>query len=383
MLTPSDLFNPAHYAASRLPVAEASNLPPWCYVEPAFFNREIDRIFRREWLCVAREEQIAALGDYLALDVAGVPLLLVRDKAGVARAFSNTCRHRGCIVAQGTGNRKDIVCPYHSWLYALDGTLLSAPTDMGDSVGFDKADFNLIPVRLDSWGGFLFVNFSASAPDLATHLGNMPDLLRHYGCETMRIGRRLDFDVACNWKFYVENLKDAHHVATGHASSINAYASTTKYWREVQPTTGNLVSTFMGFPGSAALLRGEQGFPFIESLKGQTPGTTAPLIFPNMYLSCTMDCAWYIIVHPVAVDRCRVEQGAIFPASVFERPDFDEIAPRYFRRFDMTQAEDNAICELQHRGLLSPYATQGRYSARERLVHQTVNWILDRVLAPA
>ena len=197
----------------------------------------------------------------------------------------------------------------------------------------------------------------------------------------MRIGRRLDFDVACNWKFYVENLKDAQHVATVHAQSINAYASTKKYWREVQATTGNVVSTFMGFPGSAALLLGQQGFPMMDSLKDQVPGTVAPLIFPNMYLSCTTDCAWYIIVHPVAVDRCRVEQGAMFPRAVFERPDFDEIVPRYFARLDMTQAEDNEICELQHRGVLSPEARQGRYSTREHLVHRTVNWILDRVLA--
>jgi choline monooxygenase len=382
MPTPPDLFDPVHYAKTRLPVDQAWNLPRWCYVEPAFFDREVERIFRKEWLCVGRVEQIANPGDYMTLDIAGVPLLLVRDKAGTAHAFANTCRHRGCIVARGSGNRNDFVCPYHSWLYALSGELLSAPTDMEESIGFDKADFSLNAVRLDTWGGFMFVNFSAEAADLATHLGNLPELLRHYACDAMTIGRRLDFDVACNWKFYVENLKDAHHVATVHARSINAYASTKKYWREVQPTTGNVVSTFMGYPGTAALLQGERGFPMIESLKDQTLGTVAPLIFPNMYLSCTIDCAWYIIVHPVAVDRCRVEQGAIFPRGVFDLPDFDDIAPRYFRRFDMTQAEDNEICELQHRGVLSPYAVQGRYSARERLVHKTVNWILDRVLAP-
>ena len=102
-----------------------------------------------------------------------------------------------------------------------------------------------------------------------------------------------------------------------------------------------------------------------------------------MYLSCTTDCAWYIIVHPIAVDRCRVEQGAMFPKAVFERADLQEVLPRYLARFDMTQAEDNEICELQHRGLLSPEARQGRYSAREALVHRTVNWILDRVLDSA
>ena len=218
MPIPSSLFDPALYAAVRRPVQEAWNLPSWCYVEPAFFDREIERIFRKEWLCVARAEQIADPGDYITLDIARTPVLLVRGRDGVARAFANTCRHRGCVVARGSGNRKDFVCPYHSWLYALDGTLQSAPTDMENSVGFDTADFGLIPIRLEGWGGFLFLNFDRDAPGLATHLGNLPDLLRHYACDDMRIARRLDFDVACNWKFYVENLKDAQHVATVHAS---------------------------------------------------------------------------------------------------------------------------------------------------------------------
>jgi phenylpropionate dioxygenase-like ring-hydroxylating dioxygenase large terminal subunit len=382
-MTSSDLFDPALYEQVRRPVDQAWNLPRWCYTDPVFFDREIDRVFRKEWLCVARQEQIANPGDYLAIDIARTPVLLVRDKTGTARAFANTCRHRGCIVARGSGNRNDFVCPYHSWLYALSGELLSAPTDMDDSIGFDRADFSLIPIRLESWGGFLFLNFDPDASPLSAHLGNLPELLQNYACDDMRIARRLDFDVACNWKFYVENLKDAHHVATVHARSINAYASTKKYWREVQQTTGNLVSTFMSYPGTAALLAGDTGFPMIDSLKDKMPGTTAPLIFPNMYLSCTIDCAWYIIVHPVAVDRCRVEQGAIFPKGVFDRSDYQDIIPRYLARFDMTQEEDNEICELQHRGVLSPEARPGRYSARERLVHRTVNWILDRVLAPA
>lgn len=383
MPTPANVFDPALYATVRRPVTEAWNLPRWCYNDARFFDREIDRIFRKEWLCIARDEQIAAPGDYLTLDVARTPILLVRGKDGIARAFANTCRHRSCIIARGSGNRKDFTCPYHSWLYALDGTLLRAPTDMENSAGFNTADFGLIPIRLESWAGFLFLNLDRDVPGLAAHLGNLPELLRPYACDDMRIARRLDFDVACNWKIYVENLKDAHHVATVHARSINAYASTRKYWREVQATTGNLVSTFMGYPGTAALLHGDTGFPTIESLKDHTPGTTAPLIFPNMYLSCTTDCAWYIIVHPVEVDRCRVEQGAMFPQAVLQRADFQDLLPRYLSRFDMTQSEDNEICELQHRGLLSPEARSGRYSARECLVHCTVNWILDRVLDPS
>ena len=383
MRQPDDLFAPAHYAAVRRPLAEASNLPPWCYTSPEFFEREVERIFRTEWNFVGRAERIADPGDYFAVEIAGVPILVVRGADGAVRAFSNICRHRGCIVARGAGNCRQFVCPYHAWTYALSGELVAAPTDMDGSVGFAPADNGLVPVRLEEWGGFMFVNFRDDAPPLAQHLGNLPELLARYDCANLVLARRLEYDVECNWKFYVENLKDALHVATVHGNSISRYASPTKYWREVQATRGNVVSTFMGYPGSAALLKGDTGFPMITSLDAASAGTTAPLVFPGTYISCTVDCAWYLNVNPVDVGHIKLEQGALFPRETVARPDFAEVAQKYFRRFDMTQAEDNEICELQHRGLSSPLSRAGRYSTKEALVHQTVNWILDRVLDAA
>ena len=88
---------------------------------------------------------------------------MVRDDDGIARAFSNTCRHRGCVVARGEGHSRGFVCPYHAWSYGLSGELEHAPTEMDESLGFDGADYGLIPIRLDSWGGFMFVNFDPAA----------------------------------------------------------------------------------------------------------------------------------------------------------------------------------------------------------------------------
>lgn len=379
---PENLFSPVHYEAVRRPISEAANLPPWCYTSDKFFERETDHLFRKVWNFVGRAERIPSPGDYFATETARIPILIVRGSDGVARAFSNTCRHRGTIIARGEGHTKGFVCPYHAWTYGLSGELINAPTEMGESVGFDPAENGLIPIQLDSWGGFMFVNFDPDSESLESHLGNLPTLLGPYGCDDLRLARRLEFDVRCNWKFYVENLKDAQHVSTVHRNSISRYASPRKYWREVQQTTGNILSTFMGYPGSAALLKDDTGFPMIPTLDKDRLGTTAPLIFPNLYISCTVDCAWYVHVEPVAVDRIRLEQGALFPSAVFDRADFEEIIPKYLRRFDMTQAEDNEICELQHRGLSSPFSVPGRYSVKEVLVYKTVNWILDRVLDP-
>lgn len=383
MREPTDIFSPAHYAGTRRPVAEATNLPPWCYTSERFFRGEIERLFAKVWNFVGRAERVPEPGDYFAVDVATVPIVVVRGADRRVRAFANTCRHRGCALVQGEGNCRNFVCPYHAWSYALSGELVATPTDMDESVGFDMKDYGLTPVRLESWAGFMFVNMDPAAPGLADYLGNMPALLARYDCESLALGRRLEFDVACNWKLYVENLKDAQHVQIVHAKSISQYASPKKYWREVQPTNGNIISTFMSYPGSAALLRGDTGFPMIATLDEASAGTTAPLIFPNLYLSCTTDCAWYVHVNPVAVDRVRLEQGALFPRASLARADRDELLPKYFKRFDMTQAEDNEISEKQHRGMRSPLSRSGRYSVKEALVHKTDNWILDRVLDPA
>jgi choline monooxygenase len=380
MREPEDLFSPAHYASVRLPVSEAFNLPPWCYTSKRFFDREIDRLFGKVWNFVGRAERIPNPGDFFTCDVATVPLLVVRGSDGTARAFANTCRHRGCAVARGEGNARSFICPYHAWTYSTSGALVGAPTEMGGSTGFDMKDYGLIPVRLESWGGFMFVNLDPAASSLADYLGNLPGLLADYDCSNLALGRRLEFDVPCNWKFYVENLKDALHITTVHRNSISRFAPVGKYWREVQKTNGNMVSTFMGYPASAMLFPDDSGFPPIRTLDMSKAGTTAPLIFPNLYISCTVDGAWYIHVSPVAPDRIRLEQGALFPRESLDRPDRDEVLKRYFRRLDMTQAEDNEICALQHKGLSSPLSRQGRYSTKEALVHQTTNWILDRVL---
>jgi hypothetical protein len=142
---------------------------------------------------------------------------------------------------------------------------------------------------------------------------HLPQLLASYRCEAMRLARRVEYDVACNWKFYVKNLKDAQHVTTVHARSVNPMrrprntCASGRRRRAISPAPQSGTRR-------AALLAGDSEFPPIHG----TTGTTVPLIFPNLYIAGTVDCAWYFVVHPVATDR--VEQGALFPQSVFDRP---------------------------------------------------------------
>src|SRR5512134_3261419 len=137
-------------AAALGPLATASTLPPRCYVDPAVYAREVERIFRREWICVGREDEIAAPGDHFAFTLFGDPLVAVRGDDGAIRVLSRVCRHRWMPVVEGRGNRRSFQCPYHLWTYALDGRLLGAP-EMQRAEGFERASCRLPALRVETW----------------------------------------------------------------------------------------------------------------------------------------------------------------------------------------------------------------------------------------
>ncbi len=176
MTSTSSIFDPQLYRRVRQPTLAAEGLPPWCYTSQAFYDREVERIFRTEWNFVGRADEIAKPGDFKVFDLVGESVIVLRDQAGGLRAFANTCRHRGTRLLDGTGNCKSIACPYHAWVYALDGRLI-ASLGMEATLDFDAAEHGLLPVRLEEWDGFLFVSF-ADGETLADYLGDLPKRFR-------------------------------------------------------------------------------------------------------------------------------------------------------------------------------------------------------------
>jgi choline monooxygenase len=382
-MTPSDteLFDPALYEKVRRPLLEAETMPTWTYTSQVFYKREVERIFMKVWNFFGRVEQVPNPGDYFTVDFAGVSLIILRDDEGIVRAFANTCRHRGSELLEGSGQCKAIVCPYHSWTYKLNGELAGAP-EMEQTVGFRKEEHGLIPLRVETWGGFIFVNFDKDAAPLSSYIGGLPDKLAPYRLEDMQLARRREYIMDCNWKLFVENAKESYHIKTVHKKTINQYASakTAGYW--VEEPKGQYCITFAQHEGSMALLKGAPGFPKIESLEGRREGggTYAPLIYPSTYLACTIDCAWYLELHPLGPNKTRLVHGCLFPKSRGGRPDFEALAANYYHRWDLTTDEDIVASVRQQRGLESPFSAPGRFSHREPLVHVIDNWILDRVL---
>ncbi|NKB60440.1 MAG: Rieske 2Fe-2S domain-containing protein [Alphaproteobacteria bacterium] len=380
MQVPADPFDPKHFEAVRRPLDEASTMPPWVYTSDEFYRREVDRIFMKVWNFMGHIDQVSKSGDYVALEFAGVPFIICRDEAGTLRAFANSCRHRGSKVAIGSGNTKEFMCPYHGWCYSLKGAL-TATVDMDATKNFQQSDYGLIPINVDTWGGFIFVNFDPSCESLQSYLGDLPDNLASHRLENMANTRTVEFELNHNWKLFVENAKESYHIAVVHRETINQVASVYSADYTVSDTAGQYCTTYCNHDGSMALLKEDKGFPKIESLEGRyQTGTYAPMIYPMTYLACTIDTAWFLQLFPMGPDKTKLIHGACFPKDRLDRPDFEEVAANYYKRWDRTIMEDIEAGDHQQVGIASPFAQSGRFCFREPLVHQIDNWVLDKVL---
>ncbi|MEJ0071229.1 MAG: Rieske (2Fe-2S) protein [Pseudomonadota bacterium] len=139
---PANPFDSTHFAGLRKPYTEAETLPAWCYTSEAVYQRELERIFRRNWICLGHASQAAEPGDYFPFELAAVPLIIARDQAGKLHAFVNQCRHRGSRIVEERGHGRFLKCPYHAWAYTLDGKLAGTPL-VEEVDGFAKADYPL------------------------------------------------------------------------------------------------------------------------------------------------------------------------------------------------------------------------------------------------
>jgi choline monooxygenase len=367
-------FDPAQLQAATAPLNTASSMPAGFYTSADFFEREVEHIHLKGWIFLCRDDMLAQPGDYRSFDTVGGPVVLVRGADGELRAFANYCRHRGSILVTDEGSTRRFVCPYHAWSYSLDGALVTCP-DMDQAIDFDRSQNGLVPIRMESWAGFVFITFNDAASDLVNHLGDLPDRMASHRLSEMRCTWRVSIMNECNWKLILENAMESYHTGTLHRNSVGRQDSrtlaTTGEWRCIQVISGRSIATLPGTPPS---------FPKIEGLDDDARiGTYFTVIHPTVQFAVAQDCMWWLNVTPLAVDRTLLEVGGCFPESVASLPGFAEKAAPYYERWELVAREDVGILTHQQRALKSAKYLPGRLSWRDDEVQALGQWVLGQL----
>jgi choline monooxygenase len=345
-------------------VARAETLDASWYLDPAVYDREMERIFARTWQAAARLDQVAKPGDYFATEVAGEPIVLLRDQANQLKAFYNVCPHRAGIVARGAGNRKALQCLYHGWTFDLNGCLMRTPGLEGTE-GFDPNNFALKPIRVDTWGPYIFVNLDPNAAPLAQVWGDALTATSGIDLNEWRLVERAEYLIEANWKVYIDNYAEGYHVPFAHpgiAKEMNLDDYFVDTWRF---HSQQRVRVKPAGKGSAR----DRRYPN----PGPNDFIKYHVMFPNFMIDEYPDNLSVNVVKPVSVDRTLLTFEWYFR----EEHD-DETMGSMVRFADEIQYEDIEICEYVQRGLKSRAYNRGRFSARhENGVHHFQALVLE------
>jgi glycine betaine catabolism A len=375
----------APQSKARSPEGSGSRTPEGAvYWDPSQLHVELEQLFYRHWLCVAREEQLPRPGDFITRKIGTESILFVREATGTVRGFYNLCRHRGTrVVIESEGKGKhSFVCPYHSWTYDLNGRLIGA-RHMEEQDDFDRADHGLVPVRVDTWGGFVWTCLDVDGPSLREELGTFFDRFARFPLADLRLGARKEYEVEANWKVLVENFSECYHCAPVHPNlnRLTPYLS------------GDNDASFHPKEGRSLFAGGYMTFAKdYQSMtrSGYTnrpliPGITAEdqkrvyyyVVFPNMFFSLHPD---YLMVHrcwPTSTSHSRVENEFYFPRETVEAPGFDPSDATDL--WDEINRQDWAVCELAQEGTGSRAWTTGRYSDRESMVRDFDEFVFEEL----
>ncbi len=373
----------------------AVGLPPSTYTDSDFHLFEIESVFGSEWLCVGRQEQIPNAGDYLAVTRAQEPLIIVRNGSGSISAMSGVCQHRGmCLSASvdrsdeemldrpqfDPGSGRQFRCPYHYWVYDLDGRLVGAP-EMAQTPGFNLEDIRLPQLAVEVWKGFIFVNFSLDAVPLAPRLHKLEAVLANYDVDNLvTVEPEVMHDVPFNWKIMVENFMEMYHNSRLH-NGIHDFAPSSGAWyQDYEAGDGALF-------GFNQMVEPDGGFnPTFKALFPPLPGITMEerqrIVFafvpPTLLLGFQPDSAFWFAVDPTGPTSHDLSMAYIFPGSTIEREDFNETLDEAIDGVANFVRQDMPTNVATQLGLRSRFAPRGRYSWQEGVLAQFNSWLVER-----
>ena len=357
-----------------VPFDQAHAMPKSVYTSPEFLALEQQHIFGAEWLCAGRAEALPEPGDYLTMQIAGEPVIVLRDRDGQIRAMSNVCRHRMSTLLQGRGSVRAIVCPYHAWTYNLDGSLRGAPA-MTLNHDFCKEQIGLPQVRCSVWQGWIMVSLNPDAPDPAAQLADVDALVGYLDMSSYRETFRETFRWATNWKVLAENFMESYHLPVCHSATIGGTVDLLKmtcpegtpafnYHYIVKNDT--LLLT-LAHPSNTTLVGDQRRITWLLS------------IYPALLITLTPGYFWYLSLTPDGPGHVNVLYGGGMSADWCADPDAAAHLAQLKGLLDEVNDEDKGCTEKVYQGLLAGLSSPGPLSHLERPNFEFARYIAARM----
>jgi phenylpropionate dioxygenase-like ring-hydroxylating dioxygenase large terminal subunit len=360
-----------------VPFEQATAMPRSVYMSHEFLDLELENVFKKEWLCAGRSNTLPNPGDYTTMEIAGEPVMILRDGDGNLRAQSNVCRHRMSTLLEGRGNVKSIVCPYHAWTYSLDGRLRGAPAMMHNDA-FCKSNIRLPQIRCEDWNGWIMVTLNPNAPPVAETLSDIETLVGHYGMENYVEAFRETFRWNTNWKVLAENFMESYHLPVCHSDTIgNTVDLNLMTCPEGKPTfnyhwilKNNELALTLAHPSNTHLKGDDRRKTYLLS------------IYPALLITLTPGYFWYLSLHPDGPDHVNVLYGGGLAPEFADDPDAAKHFSALKTLLDEVNDEDRGCTEKVYRGLCSDLAVPGPLSHLERPNFEFAQYLSAKLQVP-
>ncbi|MEM6714704.1 MAG: aromatic ring-hydroxylating dioxygenase subunit alpha [Cyanobacteria bacterium P01_C01_bin.147] len=342
-----------------------TGLPAAAYVSDRYLQQERATVFQQYWVCVGLASDAPNPGDVYPTEVAGMPIVLVRDRAGTLRAFHNVCSHRGLqLVSTPCNVRGALQCPYHAWTYKLDGKLRGTPHFGGyykDTYdGFDRDSQGLQAIRCEQWLDLVFVNLSGDAPPLAEYLQPVRDRWASYDLDQLRREpREVGLTCNANWKLAVENFSESYHLTWVHPA-LNSCSRMEDHFGfdvgEMHVGQGSLLY-------KSGVLAG-RSLPTFPNLEAHQKETVAEYItvFPNLMLGVHPDYFLVFIVNPLSPSQTQERMTFYFIGDAAMTSENEALRHLPIDLWQDTNDEDIEMIERLQIGRQSPRFDGGCFS---------------------
>lgn len=362
---------------TSVPFEQARAMPTSVYTSEDFVGAELKHVFSKDWYCVGRADALSKTGDYVTAELAGQPIVVLRDTDHQLRAMSNVCLHRMSTLLQGRGNAKTIVCPYHAWTYNLDGKLRGAPA-MSRNDAFCKDHYRLPQVRCEEWLGWVFVCLDPDAETVAVQLAEVADMIAAYDMTNYSESFYEEHVWDTNWKVLAENFMESYHLPVCHAGTIGGLSK---------------LEDMICPPGRPAFnyhtilkdesLRIAMAHPTKNNrLKGEERRTTYLLaLYPSLMITLTPGYFWYISLHPKGPGQVHIRFGGGMSNDFAEDTDISENFTQLKTLLDEVNVEDRGCTEKVFNGLCSDAATPGHLSHLERPNYDFAQYLMGKIAA--